>query len=163
MHYFFQVGLYQKKETRKISEKNTIHLYIVPGAPTLFYQQGNQNSCIISSFESVFHSMGNEYASKYIIKRMQKSLLEIRNKGWMHFCRDIIMGHHREKNEKIPNYHIDEWHTSTPYDILWKKYTYPTVCFLLDTWQRTDHCITVFGKWVFGSNLKMTLPPHRIP
>ena len=32
-----------KKEPSKISEKKTNGLYIVPGAPTLLYQQGNQN------------------------------------------------------------------------------------------------------------------------
>ena len=37
------------KEPIKISEKKIIHLYIVPGAPTLIYQQGNHNSCIVSS------------------------------------------------------------------------------------------------------------------
>ena len=32
-----------KKEPIKISEKKTIGLYIFPGAPNLFYQQGNRN------------------------------------------------------------------------------------------------------------------------
>ena len=41
-----------KKEPSKISEKKTMHLYIVPGASTLLYQQGNHNSCIILSLES---------------------------------------------------------------------------------------------------------------
>ena len=35
---------------------------------------------------------------------------------------------------------------------------YPTVCLLLDTAHRADHCITVCGKWVFDSNLKLALP-----
>ena len=71
--------------------------------------------------------MGDSYASKYIIKRMQKSLLEINNKGRIHFCRDILMGHHTEKNEKKLNCSIEEWHTSTPYDILQNESTYRTV------------------------------------
>ena len=25
-------------------------------------------------------------------------------------------------------------------------------------WHRTDHCITVCGKWIFDSNLKLALP-----
>ena len=62
------------KEPIKISEKKTIHLYIVPVAPTLFYQQVNQNSCIISSLASALNYMGYEYTSKYIIKRMQKHI-----------------------------------------------------------------------------------------
>ena len=32
------------------------------------------------------------------------------------------------------------------------------MCFILDTWHRTDHCITVFCKWIFDSNLKLVLP-----
>ena len=36
-----------KKEPSNKSEKKTIRLYIVPSAPTLFYQQGNHNSCIL--------------------------------------------------------------------------------------------------------------------
>ena len=77
-----------------------ICLYIVPGAPTVFYQQRNQNSCIIKSLALALHYIGGEYASKYIIKRMQKFLLEIHNEGRMHFCRDILIGHHREQTKK---------------------------------------------------------------
>ena len=36
--------------------------------------------------------------------------------------------------------------------------TVPTVCLLLDTAHRTDHCITVCGKWIFDSNLESALP-----
>ena len=35
---------------------------------------------------------------------------------------------------------------------------YPTVCLLLDTAHRTDNCITVYGKWIFDSNLESALP-----
>ena len=41
-----------KKEPSNISEKKTMRLYIVPGAPTLFNQQGDHNSCILSSLAS---------------------------------------------------------------------------------------------------------------
>ena len=119
-------------------------LYIVPGAPALFYQQGNQNSFILLSLVSAFHYMGDKYASEYIINRKQKSLLGIQNKSRVHFCRDILMGH--QKNEKRLKYSIEGWHTSTPYDILRNRSTYPNVCFLLDMWHQNDHCITVCGK-----------------
>ena len=32
------------------------------------------------------------------------------------------------------------------------------MCLLLDTEHRTDHCITVFGKWIFDSNLESEFP-----
>ena len=35
---------------------------------------------------------------------------------------------------------------------------YPTVCLLLDMAHRTDHCITVYGKWIFYYNLEFALP-----
>ena len=76
----------------------------------------------------------------------------------MHCCRNILMGHHKEKKEKKLNYRTEEWHTSTPYDIFWNQSTYPTVCLLPDMWLCTDHCITVCGKWIFYSNLKVSLP-----
>ena len=38
-----------------------MRLYIVSGAPTLFYQQGNQNSRILSYLASALHYMGDEY------------------------------------------------------------------------------------------------------
>ena len=62
------------------------------------------------------------------------------------------------KNEKRLNYCIEEWHTYTPYDIFCYQSTYPTVCVLLDTWHRTDHCITVCGKWIFYSNFEVAFP-----
>ena len=76
----------------------------------------------------------------------------------MHFCHDIFMGYHREKHEKNRIYQIELWRTSTSYDIFRNQYTYPIVCLLQDTWHRNDHCITVFGKWIFYSNLKVALP-----
>ena len=63
-----------------------------------------------------------------------------------------------KKPKKNLNYHIDEWHTSTPYDTFRNRSTYPTACLLLDTWHRTDHCITVCGKWIFDSNFEVAFP-----
>ena len=105
--------------------------------------------------------MGDELASKYIIRRKQKSLSYIHNKGRMQFCRDIFMGHYREKNEIRIHYRIQEWQTLTTYDILHNQYNYPTVCLVLDTAHRDDHCITVCGKWNFDPNLKLALPLTR--
>ena len=93
-------GYISKKELIKISEKKAMRLYIVPGAPTLFYQQGNQNSCILSSLALSLYYMGDEYASEYIIRRRKIYILEIQNKVQMQSCCDIIMGHHKEKTKK---------------------------------------------------------------
>ena len=38
-----------------------MRLYIFPGAHNLFYQQGNHNSCILSSLASALHYMGDEH------------------------------------------------------------------------------------------------------
>ena len=54
-----------------------MRLYIVPGAPNLLYQQGNQSSNILSSLESALYYMGDEYVSEYIIRRKQIYILEI--------------------------------------------------------------------------------------
>ena len=35
---------------------------------------------------------------------------------------------------------------------------YPTVCLLLETLHQTNHCITVFIKWIFDSNYEVTVP-----
>ena len=48
--------------------------------------------------ESALHYMGDEYASEYIIGKMQKYIQDIHNNGQMHFFRNIFMGHHKEKN-----------------------------------------------------------------
>ena len=53
----------------------------------------------LQSLASALHYMGDGYASEYIIRRKQKYLLEIQNKGRMHFCRDILLGHHKEKTK----------------------------------------------------------------
>ena len=101
--------------------------------------------------------MADEFASKCIIKRMKnifwKYIIKVGCTSAVIFSWDIT-----EKNEKRLNYRIKEWHTSTPYDILRNQSTYPIVCLLLDTWRRTDHCITVCGKWIFDSNMKVALP-----
>ena len=61
----------------------------------------------------------------------------------------------QRKNKKRLNYHIEEWHTYTQYNIFRNQSTYPTVYLLLDTWHRTYHCIAVCGKWIFGSNFEV--------
>ena len=44
------------------------------------------------------------------------------------------------------------------YDILLNHYNYPTMCLLLDSAHRTDHCIAICGKWIFDHNLDFALP-----
>ena len=102
--------------------------------------------------------MGDGYTSEYIIRRKQKYILEIQNKGRMQFWCDSLLVHHKEKNEKIIYYLIEEWHKPEPYDIFRNVSYYPTVCLLLDTSHRTNHCIKVFGKWIFDSNFEVTFP-----
>ena len=51
---------------------------------------------------------------------------------------------------------------STTFDILQNHCSYPTVCLLLDTAHRTNHCITVCGKWIFDSNLESALPLTKV-
>ena len=46
----------------------------------------------------------------------------------------------------------------TAYDILQNHSNYPTVCLLLDTAHRTDHCVTVCVKWIFYYSLEFALP-----
>ena len=76
----------------------------------------------------------------------------------MQFCRDALMGQSREKKEQRIHYQIQEWNTyTTTYDILQNCSNYSTVYLLLDTAQRTDHCITFCGKWIFDSNLGFAL------
>ena len=103
--------------------------------------------------------MGDELASEYTIRRKQLALALIHGKGRMKLCRDTLTGQYREKSEQKIHYQIQEWNTpTTTYDILQNHSNYPTVCLLLDTAHRKDHCITVCGKWIFDSNLKFTLP-----
>ena len=103
--------------------------------------------------------MGDDLASKYIIRRKQKSLSFIHSKGRMQFFRDTLMGQQREKNELKINYHIQEWNTfTTTYVIFQNHSTYPTVWLLLDTAHQTDYFIIIWGKWIFDSNLEFTLP-----
>ena len=73
--------------------------------------------------------MGDGYASEYIIRPKKKYIMGIYNKGRMQLCPDILMGHQKKRL----NYHIEEWHTSTPYDISRNQSTYPTVCLLIET------------------------------
>ena len=68
------------------------------------------------------------------------------------------MGHHKEKNEEVLNYYIEEWHTSTTYDIFWYQYTYPAVCLLPEICHQIYHCIKVCGKWIFDSNFEVAFP-----
>ena len=36
------------------------------------------------------------------------------------------------------------------------------MCLLLEMWHRTGHCMTVCGKWIFDSNLKVALPLTQV-
>ena len=54
-----------KKEPSKISEKKIMCFYIVSDAPNLFYRQGNQNSCILSSLVSSLYYTGDAISVTY--------------------------------------------------------------------------------------------------
>ena len=71
----------------------------VTNGPTIKYSQGIQNSCIISTLASALYYIGDELASKYIIRRKQKSLSFIYSKGRMQFCRDTFMGKQGGENK----------------------------------------------------------------
>ena len=47
------------------------------------------------------------------------------------------------------------------YYIFQNQSNYTTVCLLLDTAYRADHCIKICGKWISDSNLKLALPLTR--
>ena len=135
-----------------------MRLYIVPGALTLLNQQGNPNSYILSSLISALHYMGGGYASENIIRHRKKSLLEIQNKGRNALLPWYSYGTSQRKKQKIIIYCIEEWHTYTTYDIFWNQSTYPNLCLLLDTWHRTNSCITVCGKWILHPNFEVEFP-----
>ena len=73
----------------------------------------------------------------------------------------ILLWDITEKKYIRIHYRIQGWHTFTTYDILQNQSNYPTVCLLLDTAHREDHFITVYGKCIFDSNLKLALPLTR--
>ena len=135
-----------------------MHLYILPGAPTLFYQEVNQNSCILFYLPSTLHFVGDGYTSEYIIRCEKKSHLAIQNNGQMHFCLDILMRHLKEKNWKRLNYPIEDWNTSTPHAIFQNHSTYTNVCLLLNMWYHNNNCIIGCSKWIFESNFEVAFP-----
>ena len=49
-----------KHEEKRKNSKKKMRLYIVPGEPNLFYQQGNKNSYILSISVSLIGSPRNE-------------------------------------------------------------------------------------------------------
>ena len=103
--------------------------------------------------------MGDVHASEYIIRCKQLSLEFIHDKGQMQFLLNTLMGINREKqNQKyIIKFRNGKKNTST-FDILQNHCNYPTVCLLLDTANWKNYCITVYGKWIFDSNLEFALP-----
>ena len=75
------------------------------------------------------------------------------------WCCDALMGQSIEKTEPKIHDQIQEWNTyTTTYDIFQDHSNYPTVCLLLDTTHRTDHCINFCGKWIFDYNFEFALP-----
>ena len=76
----------------------------------------------------------------------------------MQFLRNTLMGINREKKEQKYIIKSGMEKNTTTFDILQNHCNYPTVCLLLDTAHQTNHCITVWGKWIFYSNLRSALP-----
>lgn len=122
--------------------------------PSVMYLQGDKNSCIFSSLASALHYMGDIYASEYIIQRKDESINCLKGKGRMHFCKDILLGHHKRKHEKKLKYTVEEWKGSPEFDIFCDISPFPTVCRLIDGSFGTGHCVTVCNKWIFDSNFE---------
>ena len=131
---------------------------MVSGAPILFYQQYSMDSCIISSFAAAVHYMGDKKAAEYINRRKEQSLVAFSNGGRMQFCNDVILNHYKQKNEKKLRYTVQNWNESKPFDIFKDISTWPTVCLLLDSAGRAEHCVTVCNKWIFDSNFDYAFP-----
>ena len=71
----------------------------------------------------------------------------------------ILLWDNTEKKEQKIHDQIQEWNTcTTTYNIFHNHSKYLTVCLLLDTAHREDHCIIVCSKWIFDSNLEFSLP-----
>ena len=71
------------------------------------------------------------------------------------------MGINREKNIQKYIIKFRNEKNTTAFDILQNYCNDPNVCLVLDTAHRTNHCITVCGKWIFDSNLESALPPTK--
>ena len=157
MHYLVLVNLYQRMN-RSIYQKrrqcaHTLFLVNLPYYINkairihVFYHPCHQY-CIIW----VMH-MRQNISSGMRKSVVWKSTIKVRCTSDVIFLWDIT-----KKKPKKPNYCIEEWHASTPYDIFRNQATYPTVCLLLYTWHLTDNCIRFLSKWIFDSNLKVALP-----
>jgi hypothetical protein len=144
----------------KLSAKAPRQSLIPDDSPSVFYQQRQTSSCIMSSLASALYYMGHVYASEYIIRRKQLSLEAVKDKRWgrMRFCHDVMMGCYREKNEMRLNYKVEEWKNGMEFDIFRNVSQYPTVCALIDSSHGTGHCITVCNKWIFDSNFEWAFP-----
>ena len=155
MHYFFHLYLYQKRNQERYQGKKfacTLFLVHLPYSINkeiiihVFYRPCHQHCiiCVMNMLQNIYSSLCKDL------------FLEMHNKGWMHLFRDVLMGHNRKKLLYwIMAYIHAIWY------IVESVYLSKLV-FKLDTCHWTDHFITVCGKWISDSNLKVVLPLTQV-
>ena len=135
------LGQYNKKRER-VPDGPTINIHKASRIHVLYHPW--HRHCIIWEMnlrQNISSGVSNSLLLSFIVKFECNSDV-------------ILLWDNTEKKEQNIYYQIQEWNTcTTTYDIFQNHSKYPTVCLLLETAHRTDHCITVCGKWIFDSNL----------
>jgi len=133
-----------------------IDIVLPTHGPRLKHLQGDDNSCTVCSLASALYAFGDTYASNYVHKRLAE-VSELPNLNRMVYLCDLMSGHHRMKGEKRLKYKATFWKNGQ-FDIIEHYTDVPVLCRIQDTFGATDHCITVWRKWMFDSNYTHAFP-----
>eukprot|EP00978_Attheya_sp_CCMP212_P027715 scaffold93477_cov76-Attheya_sp.AAC.2 len=125
--------------------------------PKLKHLQGDDNSCTVCSLASPLYAFGDVYASNYVHKRLTEVIELHQSLNRMVYLCDLMSGHHRMKGETRLKYRATLWKNGQ-FDIIEHYTDVPVVCRIQDTFGATDHCVTVWQKWIFDSNFTHAFP-----
>eukprot|EP00978_Attheya_sp_CCMP212_P013311 scaffold33437_cov68-Attheya_sp.AAC.6 len=124
--------------------------------PKLKHLQGDNNSCTVCLLASALYAFGDIYASNYVHKCLTE-VSELQTLNRMVYLCDLMSGHHRMKGERRLKYRATLWKNGQ-FDIIEHYTDVPVLCRIQDTFGATNHCVTVWQKWIFDSNFTHAFP-----
>ena len=124
----------------------------VRGDPTVAYQQGRKDSCVLSSAASALFHLGETNAARVVAAHIPASL---KHNDPMALLHDVL------NSKKVKTVEVVCSFKRGQLDLLSAESLDPTTVQLLGEDGGTGHAVTIVGPWIFDATLPHALPLSR--
>mmetsp|Transcript_13339 Transcript_13339/g.18620 ORF Transcript_13339/g.18620 Transcript_13339/m.18620 type:complete len:354 (-) Transcript_13339:32-1093(-) len=130
----------------------------VPGAPPCKFQQNDKKTCVFSSFASCLHCLGHTHAANRVDALAGNHSLKVDNMDRLKCALEETLGKRcctrNYKKGALNLLDLNQQHEKS-------GKSFPTVAVLQGEDGGVEHAVTVYGSWLFDSNVDVALPLNK--